>query len=188
LTEYSRRQVVQSLAALGLLSSPGLVASQSVAKSLSLQQTGSTATLNLAPEIAQALTDSPLIYLTPIKLGGDYSRCQSEVWFVVVGGEILVCTDQTSWRAQAVMAGLQRTQIWVGDVGVWEADFKAHLALPSLRATARIAQSAKLIDAALDAFGDQYPVQWLLWGNRFRKGLANGSRVMLAYRPSSAPL
>jgi len=50
-----------------------------------------------------------------------------------------------------------------------------------------------VIAAALKAFGEKYPIQWLLWGNRFRRGLADGSRVMLAYqlnpaKPSLSPL
>ena len=104
----------------------------------------------------------------------------------MVQDALLVCTDSKSWRARAVATGRQQTQIWVGDVGVWEPGFDQHLKLPSLRATARIERVPEAVDAALEAFGDKYPIQWLLWGNRFRRGLADGSRVMLAYQLSPA--
>ena len=179
--------MVQSLAALGLFSLSGLVARQASAETAVSRQAVGSNPLSLAPELAQGLSESQLVYLTPIQSSGRFSQCQAEIWFVTVKNEILVCTDSTSWRARAVVAGLQHTQIWVGDVGVWEAGFDAHLGLPELQAEARIAQEPHLIEAALDAFGEKYPIQWLLWGNRFRKGLTDGSRVMLAYRSRSLP-
>ena len=39
---------------------------------------------------------------------------------------------------------------------------------------------------ALESFGVKYPSQWSSWGPRFSKGLADGSRVMIRYRPAPA--
>jgi hypothetical protein len=36
--------------------------------------------------------------------------------------------------------------------------------------------------SVLDAMGDKYPLEWVIWGPRFRNGLADGSRVMLRYQ------
>ena len=43
-----------------------------------------------------------------------------------------------------------------------------------------------MIEAALAAFGAKYPDEWDKWEPRFRKGLADGSRVLIRYRPSGA--
>ena len=45
----------------------------------------------------------------------------------MVQDALLVCTDSKSWRARAAATGRQQTQIWVGDVGVWEPGFDRHL-------------------------------------------------------------
>ena len=39
------------------------------------------------------------------------------------------------------------------------------------------------IGRALEAFGAKYADEWGSWGPRFRDGLADGSRVLLRYRP-----
>lgn len=184
--DYSRRQVVLSLAALGLTPLTSLAADQEAASLSAAQQPASPIPATLPPNIVQALTESPLVYLTPLHHNGMPSRCQAEIWFVMVKDELLVCTDSKSWRARAAVTGRRRTQIWVGDVGVWTPGSDQHQALPSLQATARVAQAPALIEEALQAFGEKYPIQWLLWGNRFRSGLSAGSRTMLAYRLSSA--
>jgi hypothetical protein len=186
LRDYSRRQVVLSLAALGLSPLAGLAADKAALDLSNTQRLPSGQPSVLSPNITQALIESPLVYLTPLHRNGQPSRCQAEIWFVMLQDELLVCTNSKSWRARAAVTGRQETRIWVGDVGVWESGFEQHLKLPSLHATARVAQAPQLINAALEAFGEKYPIQWLLWGNRFRRGLSDGSRIMLAYRPSPA--
>ena len=183
---YSRRQVVLSLAALGLSPLTGLAADKIALNISNTHRPRSEQASALSPNIAQALAESPLVYLTPLHRNGHPSRCQAEIWFVMVQDELLVCTNSESWRARAAVTGRHETRIWVGDVGVWETGFDQHLKLPSLHATARVVQEPRLINAALEAFGEKYPIQWLLWGNRFRRGLSDSSRVMLAYRPSPA--
>lgn len=172
--------------ALGLTPLTGLAADKTALDLSSKQRLPSELPPVLLPDIVQALSESPLVYLSPLDHNGNPSRCQAEIWFVMVQKTLLVCTDSKSWRARAAATGRQQTQIWVGDVGVWETGFDRHLKLPSLRATARIERAPEAVDTALEAFGEKYPIQWLLWGNRFRRGLADGSRVMLSYRPSPA--
>ena len=183
---YTRRQVVLGLAALGFTPLTGLAADKTALDPSNKQRLPGALSPALSPDIVQALSESPLVYLSPLHHNGNPSRCQAEIWFVMVQDALLVCTDSKSWRARAAATGRQQTQIWVGDVGVWEPGFDQHLKLPSLRATARIERAPEAVDAALEAFGDKYPIQWLLWGNRFRRGLADGSRVMLAYQLSPA--
>ncbi len=134
-----------------------------------------------AAGLPAAADDSDLIYLTPLRPDGSESRCQAEVWFVRDSNDLIVVTAADAWRARAVGAGLTRTRIWVGDVGVWDAQAR-YKALPEVLATARLERDADAHARLLDVFGDKYSLEWMVWGPRFRKGLADGSRVMLRYQ------
>ncbi len=137
-----------------------------------------------AASVEEGMKSSKLIYLSPLKSNGELSRCQAEIWFVEQDGDMYVCTDTVSWRAQAPQKGLSRTQVWVGDVGVWTRSRGKYLELPSLEAEASIVDSnAPIIETLLEQFGDKYPVGWIRWGRSFRNGLADGSRTMLKYTP-----
>jgi hypothetical protein len=135
-----------------------------------------------APAIA-ALDKSQLVYLCPTLADGRDSRCQAEVWFVHLDGEIVVCTSAKAWRARAVASGLARARVWVGEFGVWKQADGAYLSAPHLRVEGRLESDATVQARALEAFGAKYPDEWGSWGPRFRDGLADGSRVLLRYRP-----
>lgn len=130
----------------------------------------------------QALVESNLIYLSPIKAGGLLSRCQAEVWYVMLGADAYVVTRTDSWRARAPVAGVTQTKIWVGDLGVWKrANYQS---LPSVNASASVETDSGRIDAVLEEFGRKYSSEWGTWGPRFRNGLKDGSRSVLRYQLS----
>ncbi|MCZ6500966.1 MAG: hypothetical protein O6945_00460 [Gammaproteobacteria bacterium] len=133
--------------------------------------------------IKSAMRDSALIYLTPIQSNGDESSCQAEVWFVNDGIDMYVCTSSKSWRAQAPARGLNRARVWVGDLGSWKRNNGKYKQLPQVDAEATVVSDDAMTQKALDLFGDKYPVQWIVFESRFRNGLADGSRIMLRYRP-----
>lgn len=140
-----------------------------------------TSPLLRAAALPAAADESDLIYLTPLKRDGGESRCQAEVWFVRDGAELVVVTAADAWRARAVAQGLKRTRIWVGDVGVWNDDAR-YKALPAVEATADFVTDSGARERFLERFGNKYSLEWVLWGPRFRNGLADGSRVMLRYQ------
>lgn len=130
-----------------------------------------------------ALTNSQLIYLSPIKDDGSLSSCQAEVWYVMLGADIYVCTATSSWRARAPTRGVTDTRIWIGDLGYWKrADYRS---LPAVKAKAAVEKDNVTVEAALQAFGDKYADEWGAWESRFRNGLNDGSRSMLRYRLSA---
>ena len=131
-----------------------------------------------------ALEQSPLIYLSPLRSDGAESTCHGEVWFVQDGAELLVTTASDGWRARAVRRGLDRARIWVGDFGQWKRAGGRYKEGPTFLATARFDAKESVTEAALAAFGAKYPEEWDKWEPRFRKGLADGSRVLVRYRPS----
>jgi hypothetical protein len=131
-------------------------------------------------EARMALTESNLVYLSPVKRNGELSGCQAEVWYVMVDADVYVCTSATSWRASAPAVGLTATKMWVGDLGSWRN--ARYQGLPSVMAEASIQNDEGATEAALSQFGLKYTAEWDTWESRFRAGLADGSRVMLRYQ------
>ncbi len=137
----------------------------------------------LANDITQGLKTSDLVYLTTIKSDGQESACQAEIWFTYDGASIYVCTGTDSWRARAPTLGLTMTRVWVGDLGRWQNTDGRYKRLPVLMAKASIETDKAELERILELFGNKYSMSWLVWGRRFRKGLADGSRTMLKYQP-----
>ena len=157
-----------------------------------LRTSAAAAALPFLPAIVRAepgwraaAETSPLIYLTPIQSNGAESRCQAEIWFASVGGAMYVVTATEAWRAEAIRQGLSKARIWVGDVGSWHGADGKWKSLPTLGATASIETDATVQGQVLEVMGGKYSAEWDTWGPRFRKGLADGSRVMLKYEPTA---
>lgn len=167
-----RRDLLKASAASSLLALPGLTLPGLMRAAENPQEpTGLPFTID----------ESALIYLTPLHRDGSESRCQAEVWFVHQGGEVMVVTASDAWRARAIKGGLSAARVWIGDVGVWNSDAR-YKALPSVEMTGDTITDEATQSEVLELFGDKYTLEWVLWGPRFRKGLADGSRVMLRYR------
>ena len=146
-------------------------------------------TLALVPRLTfasgdarSALTESNLVYLSPIKSSGQLSSCQAEVWYVTLGADVLVCTATSSWRSQAPRKGIANTRVWVGDLGSWKS--ANYQSLPVVDAVASVETDSAILESALQKFGDKYPDEWGTWEGRFRSGLEDGSRTMLRYKLS----
>ena len=135
--------------------------------------------------LKQAVASSDLIYLTPIRSDGSESRCQAEVWFVTDGGDLYVVTESNTWRAHAPRLGLNRARVWVGDLGEWGGTDGKYRSLPQLETVVSYVRAADVQERILDRFGEKYRMEWIVWGPRWRRGLADGSRVMLRYQPAT---
>jgi hypothetical protein len=134
---------------------------------------------------AAAPMGSPLIYLSPYKSNGQLSRCQAEIWFVHDGPDFVVVTASDAWRARAVRKGLNKTQVWIGDVGQWRRSDGRYKSLPAMTTNGSVVDDAAVHARLLDVFGKKYPGEWDTYEPRFSKGLADGSRVMLRYTPAT---
>jgi len=132
-----------------------------------------------------AIETSKLIYLTPIRSDGSESACHAEVWFCPDGADLLVVTKAGLWRSEAVKRGRDRARIWVGDFGVWKRSNGAFRNAPSFLAQAEhVSSDAKAVERTLKAMSAKYAEEgWSTYGPRFKEGLADGSRVLLRYRP-----
>lgn len=128
------------------------------------------------------LETSQLVYITPIKSNGEESRCKAEIWFSHHDGDVFVVTPPETWRAQAVGKGLTKARLWVGEFGVWTQSDGAFRDAPEFMATASIATEADVHAKVLSAMGEKYAqTGWGRWGQRFKEGLGDGSRVMIRY-------
>ena len=161
-----------------------------VARRRLLQGLGLTALSATAPRVLgqsdtaaldTALATSPLLYLSPLRSDGTLSRCQAEVWFQALPGAAVIVTSAQAWRARAVQQGLTEAQLWIGDVGLWRRSDGRYRALPSVRGRGTLVQEPTEQQRLLELFGRKYRREWGVWGPRFRRGLKEGSRVMLRY-------
>jgi hypothetical protein len=137
-------------------------------------------------DLALAITSSPLVYVSPLRSSGEESQCHGEVWFVAHQGSLLVVTDQTRWRAEAIGRGLGTARMWVGDVGLWKKSEGRYRQAPSCVAAAQLDSDPATHARALQLFGKKYASAWDSWGPRFEKGLASGERVLIRYTPSES--
>ena len=128
------------------------------------------------------LETSPLVYITPIKSNGEESRCKAEIWFSHHEGDVFVVTPPETWRARAVGKGLTKARLWVGDFGEWKQSDGAFRKAPEYMTTASIESEGEVHERVLSAMGEKYAeTGWGRWGQRFKDGLADGSRVMIRY-------
>ena len=134
------------------------------------------------PAAAAPLETSRLVYITPIKSNGEESRCKAEIWFSHHDGDVFVVTPPTAWRAEAVGKGLTRARMWVGDFGQWGQSDGAFRQALEFMATALIESDPEVHAVVLSAMGEKYATSgWARYGQVFKDGLVDGSRVMIRY-------
>lgn len=140
-----------------------------------------------AESLRQALAQSPLVYVSPLRSDGSESTCHAEVWFVTDGDDVLIVTTRDRWRARAVQRGLRQARLWVGDFGVWKKSDRFRTG-PHFVARASLESDPHVRERALERYGRKYAQQgWQKWGPRFRQGFADGSRVLIRYRMEGRP-
>jgi len=132
-----------------------------------------------ADELA-ALESGPLVHVSPLKRSGAESRCHAEVWFFLDGGDVVIGTSPTRWKARAVKQGLDRARIWLPK---GSGDFRKGY---TFEGRARIDGDPATFDRLLARYAQKYPDEWGTWGPRFRKGREDGTRVLIRYSPIGA--
>ena len=99
---------------------------------------------------------------------------------------VIVASDR--WKARALGRGLDRARIWIGDHGLWKGwlgnrneEFRE---APHFDARVERIKDAAILERLLAAYEVKYPNEIDSWHDRMRNGFADGSRVVLRYRPS----
>ncbi len=140
-----------------------------------------------APDLRQALEESGLVYVSPLRADGAESTCHGEVWFGWLEGGVVLITSSTSWKARAVGRGLGRARIWVGDYGRWKRMIgrnEVFRAAPHFDARAKMVKDEALLDRLLGIYETKYPKEIAAFRDPFRKGFHDGSRVLIRYTPA----
>ncbi|MBW2280726.1 MAG: twin-arginine translocation signal domain-containing protein [Deltaproteobacteria bacterium] len=130
-----------------------------------------------------ALSKSPLVYVSPLKKDGTESRCHGEVWYFTDGGDVVIATGKDAWKKRALDGGLDRARIWVGDYGPVKKAGDAFRKAPSFLAQASFDTDPAAFERLMTAYAERYSDGWQKWEPRFRKGYADGSRVVIRYAP-----
>jgi hypothetical protein len=130
-----------------------------------------------------ALGSSPLVYISPLKADGSESSCHGEVWFTFDEGDVLIATGSDRWKTRALDKGWSRARIWVGDFGPVGKSEDRFRQAPNFVAEARRDKDPAAFERLMTSFAGKYADGWDKWEPRFRKGYADGSRVLIRYAP-----
>jgi len=132
------------------------------------------------------LEASDYVYVSPLKRDGSESRCHAEVWYAWLDDSVVITVASDRWKATAIERGLDRARLWVGDYGRWKGalgknqDFRKG---PSFEASAERLRDPELVERLLAVYDRKYPAEIGKWRDRMRKGNADGTRVLIRYRP-----
>jgi len=141
--------------------------------------------LAASAEVESKLDTAKYVYVASTRKSGALGK-PSEIWFMHHGGAVYVGTPPTSWRVKRIKAGRPKAKIWIGKAdgtnmrGASEKDLEA---LPSFTATGSVVKDPKLEEQLFQTFAKKYADGWSSFEEKFRKGFADGSRVLVKYTP-----
>ena len=140
-----------------------------------------------APALSKELLEkSPFVYVSPLRSDGNESTCHAEVWYAWLDDAVVLIVSSDRWKARAIDRGLSKTRIWVGNHGRWKglvSNNEEFRKAPSFVARGERVKDAKLLDRLLASYETKYPAEIGSWRDRMRNGYADGSRVLIRYRP-----
>ena len=133
------------------------------------------------------LQRSSFAYISPLRSDGEESSCHAELWYAWIDDSVVVIVASDRWKAKALSRGLDRARVWVGDHGLWKnwlgSRNDAFREAPHFDAQVEMIKDAAMIERLLAAYELKYPNEIDSWRDRMRNEFADGSRVLLRYRP-----
>jgi hypothetical protein len=125
----------------------------------------------LPKDLQDQLASSTFVYISSTRKDGTLSR-PAEIWFLWHKGSVYVGTPPTTWRVRRIGWGRPQAKIWIGKPDG-----------PSFTATGAVVSEPETQAILLETFGRKYPDGWKKYEESFRKGFADGSRVLVRYTP-----
>jgi hypothetical protein len=125
----------------------------------------------LPKDLQDQLASSTFVYISSTRKDGTLSR-PAEIWFLWHKGSVYVGTPPTTWRVRRIRWGRPQAKIWVGKPDG-----------PSFTATGAVVNEPETQATLLETFARKYPDGWKRYEESFRKGFADGSRVLVRYAP-----
>jgi hypothetical protein len=159
-----------------------------VAGSLTAPLLGARAA-NAGKPLRTLLETSSFVYVSPLRSDGSESKCHAEVWYAWLDDAVVMIVASDRWKARAIERGLGKARIWVGDHGRlsgWISNDESFRKAPSFEARGEKLRDEALLDRLLTAYEQKYPSEIDQWRDRMRQGHADGSRVLVRYRPVPA--
>ena len=126
---------------------------------------------DLPKDVQDSLASVTYVYISSTRKDGNLSR-PAEIWFLWHKGSVYVASAPTSWRAKRIRWGRPDAKIWVGKPDG-----------PSFMATGAIVNEPEVYPILFKTFAQKYAERWKSYEDNFRKGLADGSRVLIRYKP-----
>jgi hypothetical protein len=126
---------------------------------------------DLPKDVQDSLASVTYVYISSTRKDGNLSR-PAEIWFLWHKGSVYVASAPTSWRAKRIRWGRPDAKIWVGKPDG-----------PSFLATGAIVNEPDVLPVLFKTFAQKYSERWSSYEESFRKGLADGSRVLIRYKP-----
>jgi hypothetical protein len=125
----------------------------------------------LQKDLQDQLASSTFVYISSTRKDGTLSR-PAEIWFLWHKGSVYVGTPPTTWRVRRIGWGRPQAKIWVGKPDG-----------PSFTATGAVVSEPETQAILLETFARKYPDGWKKYEESFKKGFADGSRVLVRYTP-----
>lgn len=136
------------------------------------------------------LETSEYAYISPLRSNGHESSCHAELWYAWLDDSVLVIVSRDGWKATSLARNLEQARIWIGNHGRWKTWLgsrnEAFRKAPHFDARVERVTDPEALDQLLQIYEVKYPAEIADWRDRMRDGFADGSRVLLRYRPSSA--
>jgi hypothetical protein len=125
----------------------------------------------LSSDMEAALRTSTYVYIASKRKDGSFGK-PSEIWFMYRDGAVWVASPTTTWRAKRIKAKRPKARIAIGKPDG-----------PTFKAKGSIVKDTAVYDEMYQTFAKKYPDGWPKYEQQFRKGLADGSRVLIKYTP-----
>ncbi len=125
----------------------------------------------LTPIQHELLSNSKYVYISSQRKDGSFGK-PAEIWFLFHDDCVWVGTRPDSWRARRIRAGRPQARIAIGKVD--GATFLAE---------GEIVDDAKIAGLMMQSYALKYPDGWANYADAFRKGFADGSRILIRYTP-----
>ncbi len=141
---------------------------------LTVPLAGSRGLADVSPAIKTELANSKYIYIATTRKNGSLSK-PAEIWFMYHNGAVYVASPPTAWRVRRIKKGRSQAKIAVGKPDG-----------PSFMATGAIVNEPDVYPTLFETYAKKYPDGWSKFEDNFRKGLKDGSRVLIKYTPKDS--
>ncbi len=141
---------------------------------LAVPLTGTIGLADVSPAIKTELANSKYVYIATTRKSGALSK-PAEIWFMYHNGAVYVASPPTAWRVRRIKKGRTQAKIAVGKPDG-----------PSFMATGAVVNEPDVYPVLFETYAKKYPDGWPKFEDNFRKGLKDGSRVLIKYTPKDS--